>query len=63
MILLIGTSLCGARGGHHSARTILAQFSSHVGTLESGPLDAAKAYEAIIRSLVHCLLVLGPDSG
>jgi hypothetical protein len=38
---------------------ILAAFGSHARTSESGPLDSAKGYEAIVRSLVHCLLVLG----
>ena len=38
---------------------ILAAFESYQGTAETGPLDSGKAYAAIIRSLVHCMLVMG----
>jgi hypothetical protein len=34
-------------------------FRSYSGTSPSGPLNAGKAYAAIIHSLVHSLLVLG----
>ncbi len=38
---------------------ILAAFGSYVRSSVFGPLNPAKGYEAIVRSLVHCLLVLG----
>jgi hypothetical protein len=56
---LIVVTLCVLAGVVIARQPILAQFGSYVGTLETGPLAAVKAYHAIIRSLVHCLLVLG----
>ena len=38
---------------------ILTAFGSYARTSEFGPLQAARAYEAIVRSLVHGFLVLG----
>ena len=57
--MFVGTSLCILAAVVIERRPIVAAFESYVGTLESGPLNAAKAYEAILRSLVHCMLVLG----
>jgi hypothetical protein len=57
--LLIAISLCILAAVVVERRPILATFESYVGTLESGPLNATQAYDAILRSLVHCLLVLG----
>jgi hypothetical protein len=56
---LIVVSLCVLAGVVIERHPILAAFGSQARTSESGPLDAAKGYEAIVRSLVHCLLVLG----
>ena len=56
---LIVVSLCVLAGVVIERHRILAAFGSYAGTSASGPLNADKGYEAIVRSLVHCLLVLG----
>ncbi len=56
---LIVVSLCVLAAVVIERHPILAAFGSYVRTSEFGPLDAAKGYEAIVRSLVHCVLVLG----
>jgi hypothetical protein len=61
-ILMIGfpivISLCVLAGIVIERHPILAVFGSYGGTSESGPFDAAKGYESIVRGLVHCLFVL-----
>ncbi len=56
--VLIVVSLCVLAGVVIDRVSILAAFGSHAGTSAAGPLNAARAYEAILGSLVHCLLVL-----
>jgi hypothetical protein len=62
-IVMIGglmvVSLCILTGVVIERHPILAVFGSYMGTSASGPLNAAKGYEAIVCSLVHCMLVLG----
>jgi hypothetical protein len=57
--LLIIVSFCLLAGVLIGEHSILTAFRSYVRTSEFGPFNAAKAYEAIVRSLVHGLLVLG----
>jgi hypothetical protein len=38
---------------------ILAAFGSHTSSTVFGPLDTAAGYQAILRSMVHCAVVLG----
>jgi len=61
--LLIVISLCVLAGVVIERQPILAAFGSYVRASESGPLSAAKGYEAIVRSLFHCLVVLGLGLG
>jgi hypothetical protein len=56
---LIVVSLCVLVGVVIERDPILASFGSNVPTSAAGPLNAAKGYETIVRSLVHCVLVLG----
>jgi hypothetical protein len=56
---LIVVSLCILAAVVIERQPILATFGSDVVTSASGPLDAAKSYEAIVSGLVHGLLVLG----
>ncbi len=57
--VLIGLSLCILAGVAVWQQPILEAFRSYAGTAETGPLDAAGSYAAIVRSLVHSLIVLG----
>ncbi len=57
--LLIVVSLCILAGVVFERQPILAAFGSSGHASLFGPLDAAKGYEAIVRSLVHCSIVLG----
>ena len=57
--VLIVISVCVLAGVALARGPILAVFSRSVSTSEIGPLNPAKGFEAIVRSLVHCLLVLG----
>ena len=56
--VLIVVSLCALAGALFQRQPILAAFRSFAGNSASGPLDAAGAYQAILRSLGHCVLVL-----
>jgi hypothetical protein len=57
--LLIVVSLCALAVVVIARHAIEATFGSYVGTSASGPLDSARAFHAMVRSLVHCLIVLG----
>ncbi len=56
---LVALSLCILAAVFVERAPIVAAFESYEGTAETGPLDATKAFAAIVRSLVHCVLVLG----
>ena len=56
---LIIVSLCVLAGVAIEREPILAAFKSFAGNSASGPLDADGGYHAILRSLVHSVLVLG----
>jgi uncharacterized membrane protein len=56
---LIVVSLCVLAGIVIERRPIVAAFGAYVNHSASGPLNAAKGFEAIVRGLVHCVLVLG----
>ena len=58
MSLLVGLSLCLLAGVALERQAMLAAFQSGSGSTSFGPLDAASAYEAIVRSLVHCSIFL-----
>ena len=59
MGFLIVVSLCVLAGVALKRQPILAAFNLFESTSASGPLDAAKAFQAILRSQIHCILVLG----
>ena len=56
---LIVVSLLVLAGVVIERHSILVAFGSSVRSSVFGPLNADKGYEAIVRSLIHCLLVLG----
>ena len=57
--LLIVISLCALAGVAFERHPILAAIGSQLSYSAFGPPDAALAFEAIVRSLVHCVIVLG----
>ena len=56
--VLLVISLGVLAGVAMARQPIVAAFGSYVATSVSGPLDSAGGYEAIVRSLIHCLVVL-----
>ncbi len=59
VVLLMVVSLCILVAVAIERRPILAAFESSTGATVFGPMDASRAYRAIVRSLVHCSIVLG----
>jgi hypothetical protein len=56
--ILVFATACVLAGVTIERESILAAFRSTTLASDSGPLSASKAYEAIVRSLVHGLIVL-----